>query len=541
MDRSVSARDQIAKRRLLVVVGGLASCLAAPAPAQPTAVDSASDPVRWRSHDVAVPYRWTGASGGIQEVILFYSADLGRSWRRAGSATPQVRSFNFRAPGDGQYWFAIRNYDALGRSTPAAPLGPEMRVVIDTAAPQIERLDAAAADGWLTVNIAAHDADGFPPDAVRVYAQPAGGPDWTPVSVSGGGASASGLSATARWRPPTGVSSVAVRAVVIDRAGNQTERSATATVATPPPLIAGAAKPASAPTTDPFVLAARRAPAQPVAPTMGSVAPSPRRPARQPPSTPWPADRTARRPLRSDTPTRAGSPFRSAGLRMGPLDGASRFPALADDTPRRLVNSTRFEFDYELEDTGRWGVAKVELWGTDDEGRTWRRFAIDGDRRSPIHVTTPGEGRFGFRLVVEPVGGLEAATPRPGDRPEAEVVVDLHAPTATITSARQGDGYFADQLQIEWRVDDEHLTDAPIDLFYGSRPTGPWAPIAAGLDNTGRHDWRLQRHLPKSVYLRLETRDRAGNTTSTVTPDPVSLEAPTAGGSLLGVRAQSAR
>jgi hypothetical protein len=218
-------------------------------------------------------------------------------------------------------------------------------------------------------------------------------------------------------------------------------------------------------------------------------------------------------------------------------EGERERPLFSDAIPSRLVNAAEFEFDYELDHTGRWGVAKVELWGTSDGGRSWRRFAVDADRESPIHVITPGEGTYGFRLVVESVGGLEGSSPRPGDEPEAIVGVDLTKPQVLLGDIRQGVGYFADQLTIEWRAEDEHLAERPIDLYYSNRDTGPWIPIATSLANNGRHSWRLQRHLPRQLFVRVEARDDAGNVAAVASPQAIEIDVAVASGSLKGVRA----
>ncbi|QDT69516.1 hypothetical protein MalM25_24550 [Planctomycetes bacterium MalM25] len=530
------------------------------APLAAPAQTPAGEPVYWSSHRLAIPYNWAGKSSEATEVVLFYSADAGRTWRKAGSALPHVRSFQFQAPADGEYWFAIRTYDRSGRTSPAGPLGPEMRVVVDSERPRFEGLDAQIRNGRLVIDLTASDAGGIDASRTHAYIQVEGQPSWTPVPLTpglpGGGVS---TRLTGEVAAPAGATRVAVRASVTDRAGNREERSASAVApaapsAPSPSLFAGlpnwSPSRAPAPTAplDPFAAAesaARsRTPAAPVG--FGAPPPSFREPPRREPpaSTPWPSQPARSRPLIASKPTPppsapSSSPFGVASFRPsgeGPLRDPIPLPSARDGTPSRLVNNTEFEFEYELEATGRWGVAKVELWGTDNDGRSWRRFAIDGDRQSPIHVSTPGEGEYGFRLVVESVGGLEAPTPRPGDRPEAIVGVDLQAPRVTLGGARQGDGYFGDQLVIDWRADDRHLAERPIDLFYSNRPSGPWLPIATGLANSGRHSWRLQRHLPRSMYLRIEARDEAGNVGSVTTPEAIQVETPSASGSLRGVR-----
>lgn len=242
----------------------------------------------------------------------------------------------------------------------------------------------------------------------------------------------------------------------------------------------------------------------------------------------------------------AAVPFRQASLtRLPAVDGTPAAPVAAPRTDLTNVDATSvsqqsvsqlppgvepkhvgsrtFALEYELEDIGRNGIAKVELWGTRDGGQTWRSFATDDDRRSPLVVTVDGVGLYGFRIVVESAGGTPALQPRRGDNPELWIDVDLHRPTAELTSIQFGAGNLADRLILNWRAEDDNLEPLPIALFYSSRPAGPWTAIATSLANTGEYAWQLQRHLPDRVYLRLEARDTAGNLAAFQTREPVVL------------------
>lgn len=558
-----------------ILVGGSASAqvtIQAERPLAPSVdVSPTTKTLFSAERELMIPYRWSGAAGGAK-VVLYQSTDQGANWHVAGSAAPHVRSFRFLAPTDGTYCFAIRTYDQNGVARPRAELSPEMQVAVDTLGPQVERFDAEFRSETLEVSIEARDASGFGTATPNVYAQVAGDPSWTPLTATDIELDPAGQLAriTATWHPPAGAREIALRAVIEDRAGNRTERTATATQAEDSNRVATGNGPfgyvssttrSSRPTTtkstgivDPFAAAeqpsgSRTQPKYPQ--TEGASLTASDSETREwrdsneqrdvaSESTPWPVDETSTRSLtRSESsPTnKRGGPFSSASFsptEIAPFpgweEGRSKPPAI------RFVNTRQFEFDYELERTGRWGVAKVELWGTQNNGRSWRRFAIDSDRESPIHVNTPGEGSYGFRLVVESVGGLEPATPRPGDKPEAMVGVDLTAPYVALSSIRQGVGYFADQLVIQWQADDEQLAKNPIDLYYSNRQSGPWIPIATAQPNSGRHSWRLQRHLPQRLFVRIEARDKAGNKTSATTPDSIELNMATAAGSLLGVR-----
>jgi hypothetical protein len=196
---------------------------------------------------------------------------------------------------------------------------------------------------------------------------------------------------------------------------------------------------------------------------------------------------------------------------------------LPGGTVPMMVGVRTFDLDYSLEQSGSWGISRVELWGTRDGGRTWRQYAYDDDNRSPIRVTVEGEGIYGFRIVAQSPGGPGPSHPQTGDQPELWVGVDLEAPQAELLAVEQGVGNLSDHLILRWRAADKNLDRRPIALFYSSRAGGPWTAIATGLENAGEYSWRLERHLPSQFHLRLEARDTAGNLTAYQTSQPIVL------------------
>jgi hypothetical protein len=210
-------------------------------------------------------------------------------------------------------------------------------------------------------------------------------------------------------------------------------------------------------------------------------------------------------------------------------------PGVAHQAPpeeTKLVGSRTFALEYDLEDMGRWGVSKVELWGTRDGGQTWRSYARDDDHRSPLVVTVDHEGVYGFRIVVDSAGSAAAAAPGQGDEPELWVSVDLHRPTIELTAIERGESNLADHLILRWRAQDDDLEPRPIALFYSSRPSGPWSAVATNLEDTGEYAWRVERHVPARFYLRAEARDTAGNLAAYQTREPIDVAASQPGGNL---------
>src|SRR5206468_154894 len=108
-------------------------------------------------------------------------------------------------------------------------------------------------------------------------------------------------------------------------------------------------------------------------------------------------------------------PFASpGGVAPAPAgDPAGTAPA-PDAGPSQVVSSPRFPLQYAVDDAGPGGPAKVELWVTQDKGRSWFPKGEDPDRTSPFPVDLGGEGTFGLRLVAYGATGQGDTPPAPG-------------------------------------------------------------------------------------------------------------------------------
>jgi hypothetical protein len=175
------------------------------------------------------------------------------------------------------------------------------------------------------------------------------------------------------------------------------------------------------------------------------------------------------------------------------------------------INTRRFNLNYDIRAIDPSGVAQVILWGTRDGGATWKSLAADTDKVSPFPVEVPGEGVYGYRIVVNSNEGLTGTPPRNGEGPEVTVNVDLTTPVSKITSAPFGSGPDVGKLIIQWDAKDANLQERPIRLSYSLEQDGPWTTIADKLRNTGSYAWKVPSHLAQRIYLKLEARDLAQN------------------------------
>ena len=151
------------------------------------------------------------AAAGATEARLLASVDGGVRWELAGSAAPGDGGFRFAAPADGVYWFTVLTVDPAGRPAPAdAPLEPQLRVRVDTAAPRVDLKAAPLEDGTISVSWSVTDDAADPATLAVTFTHDGGAPQPVPVAV--------GL--TGSFRLPGDRAGGTVAVEVRDAAGN---------------------------------------------------------------------------------------------------------------------------------------------------------------------------------------------------------------------------------------------------------------------------------------------------------------------------------
>ena len=189
----------------------------------------------------------------------------------------------------------------------------------------------------------------------------------------------------------------------------------------------------------------------------------------------------------------------------------------------QIISTRRFRLSYDINAIDPSGVGKVDLWMTENQGRTWQLWGSDPDKTSPFPVEVKAEGLFGFRVVIHSRDGLAGVGPSSGDDADMWVRVDTQSPLAQITSVPYGRGKEAGRLVINYRVADPFLTLRPVRISYSRAPQGPWTIIEDNLRNEGRYLWKVDRAVPDRIFLRIEAMDQAGNTGTHVLSQPIDV------------------
>ncbi len=517
---------------LAIVAWGTCSVLeAAPIP---------TAPIHTNKLKFKIPFHYDAAELtrlGARQIQLHVSRDQGRTWQAYQEVTPDAGKFSFQAAGDGEYWFIVRTLDAKKKLQPAGKFtDPDLRVIVDTKPPTLQLELKQTTPGKAQLLWTASDEHLDLTQLRLEYLQP-GSPDWQPVPIVPKAIGQTG------WSLPQG-GVVAVRGTVADLARNTGSdevqlRVVPANQAVPRPDAPGLREPVAGSDSSPHDSMALTLPEKfpSSSASHAGVAPGDVLPGDRKPGDPFDVrGETALGNLQTGDGTSAVPPRQDRLVSLKPdhppvIAGQSREPVPGQEGARqpvtarnRVVNSRRFQIGYKLQDVGPSGVSMVELYITEDDGRTWFHYGADDDKQSPIPVEVPREGIYGFTLGVQNGLGVASDPPQNGDRPAIVVAVDLTPPRLDLLSLEQGRGKNAGKVAIAWKCTDDFLSERPISLFYSPSGQAPWLPIAGPLENTGSYVWSPDPQLVSTFNLRIEARDLAGNLQTADSRQPVVLD-----------------
>jgi hypothetical protein len=498
------------RERLATFGLGLALVLGSVAPASvssaapPAAADrTPRTPLLYhKSRSFRIPFNVDPADRPrLSEVQLWVSEDSGFTWKPISRTTPDRPSFTFRASRDAEYWFAVRTMDTAGKLYPGEDesVEPSMKVIVDTAPPSLLLEPDGRRGSRVAVRWEVHDEHLDLNSLVLEY-QAEGAREWRQVPIR-----RRGLIGSETWEAGT-AEPIKVRGTIADRAGNKVEETIAISEGTPgnpgvstadaadfstPPPISQISSSSSFPTPD------------------------------EPPRSPADPDRfgasTAASPPGANPP--GGFDSDAFGDATGQAQPSDRGPA-GGEGKTMLVASPHFAMQYAVEDAGPNGPATVELWVTQDGGRSWIRRGEDPDRASPFQVDLGGEGTFGLCLVARAASGLGDQPPAPGDPPQIWVEVDSSPPRVQLTAPQVGSGANLGKIAILWRGTDLHLGPQPVTISWrADQPGAAWHPIADRIENTGKYIWTVPPNVPPRFHLRVDLADTVGNRGSAETTE----------------------
>ena len=485
---------------------GLALALVLVAQAAPPPAPPRVQVVVYNRRSFLVPFNIPQGDVPRYKEIQLWSSSGGSDYQRVAMTTPDRPFFNFKAPSDGEFWFAVRTVDKQGRLFPAdnADIEPNMKVTIDTSKPSLE-IEPRARRGNVA-SIAWNAADeSLDLETLKFEYQVENTTEWVPIPIR-----RQAKSGVESWDAGTS-EPLRVRGVVADKAKNRQVVEI--------PLLGGGAPEELAPTpTDPGD--------SNVPPPIGTFASS--EASRSPGTAQNPSPTPNPNRGRGGSTENAGAydPYSTPAADRTSSAEATTAPAYPPESgePPILVASPRFALQYRVDDAGPSGPAAVVLYVTSDGGRNWTSRGEDPDRTSPYVVDLGGEGRFGLKLVAKSAADQGDRPPVPGEAPQTVVEVDSSKPVVTLDPPRME----GNRLLITWQATDAHPASRPVVISVRTDvPGSRWQIITpTPVENTGQYYWLIPQRCPPKIHVRLDVHDDIGNLgyAETAATDPVIVD-----------------
>jgi len=506
----------------------------------------------------------------IQELELWVSTNQGKDWGSGpvARAQPSDSIFPFTAPTDGIYWFSVVVIYQGGVREPAdiTKVPPALKVLVDTKPPEVRLISAQRQGENIIAQWEIREENPDYKSIALEYKNTDAVSDWMTFPVT------PALSVQTTMRIPHGA---LVRMSAKDLMGTErkSEELKVPSVgeplamvtpgtggvgSTPTPVVPSPASVCPTPTpvvpapTPPGPGPLMSGPTTTVVPApIGTAAippppPGPKEWSPQPPIQPVSMTHPTTKPLSTEfVPTR---PAPTPGNTIIAVSSPDTTPGSPEVTPAappmggtlppiQVVNLRQVTMEYEVSKFGPSGVGSVDLYVTRDDGKTWQKF--DGGAppttttptpemkdtvRRTLTVELPGEGVYGFYMVVQSGAGLSKGPPRSGEVPQMRVELDVTQPRITLYQPVP-DPSQRNALVIKWDASDKHLAATPISIEWSEQPTGPWTPIGPPqMSNTNSYSWQVPPATPARVYLRLTARDIAGNVAVATSPKPETVD-----------------
>ncbi len=184
----------------------------------------------------------------------------------------------------------------------------------------------------------------------------------------------------------------------------------------------------------------------------------------------------------------------------------------------RLTNNKRISFHLDSSEAASPAVANLEIWGTTDM-RNWKKYQAEARSPSSLAVVVKDEGLYGFTMIAR--GKDEPATDHPpaGEPPQVWVAVDLTRPVVKMLAAEVNAHPQTPALIVRWSAKDRNFGPQPITVLYAESLEGPWRPLAANLENSGRYEGAPPPYLGDNLYVRVQAADLMGNVSMSQTTE----------------------
>lgn len=180
-------------------------------------------------------------------------------------------------------------------------------------------------------------------------------------------------------------------------------------------------------------------------------------------------------------------------------------------------SSRTIELEYAATDNeGGTGVAKVDLYATYDEGRTWRHVQTDTELRGRLRFHSEiGNGPVGLKLVATDRANNRSPLPRAGTVPPFVVMIDTVPPNVQISQGFTGgrdEIRGGEPVVVQWSATDPHIDENSSMLEFSANAGQDWVVVARNLPVNQPYYWTPPADTnSRECFLRVTVSDTFGN------------------------------
>ncbi len=202
-----------------------------------------------------------------------------------------------------------------------------------------------------------------------------------------------------------------------------------------------------------------------------------------------------------------------------------------NEVRRRSQNAQKIQINYRINDVGPAGVEDGVLWYRTPGSKTWKKMGhIDSDRQSMVS-TLPKKGTVELFLTGVDRAGNRNSAPDEESRPMATLGKPGSSTNETefrisLSTFSGGNVYRGgeQQLYIAYSTRGGSIQENSVSYYYSTNGGNSWNLIASGQPDSGRYLWSIPEITTGSAKVKVEVKDKKGNTHTAVSADTFTID-----------------
>lgn len=178
--------------------------------------------------------------------------------------------------------------------------------------------------------------------------------------------------------------------------------------------------------------------------------------------------------------------------------------------------------DTDVSDAGPAGLAKAQLWVSQDDGTSWTEGPVISDPYKSVSWKAPADGRYRLYILAVDQAGNPSPTPRGKAEDQFVLTVDSTAPTVQLASAigiveanvpasNRTAFKAGTRVAAPFTIKDANLQSNSATIYLQTDPSKGWAVLAENQSTDTAYRFELPPIATKTARIKVTAKDVAGN------------------------------